>query len=222
MKQAVMESVKHAMSHCDTLLAPYNEEIRGQSAVKFHEACVDRLTGCCSAQYFNIQLGRAFERSINNNAPLSLLFYSFDNLEMIESRYDRETVDFILRRATQCIRRKGVSDQDTHGRVGENSFGVIFERVCGDQAENIGKRLLNLFKDAPLPYYNEILDLSLSIGIAEVSEQMHRAEILFNQAHISLIQSRQFGGDQSTLFNPSRFEYSSRENCSYPQIAVTG
>ena len=219
MKQQVMGSLQYAVNSDTYSAALHDEEIRSQSAVKFREACVDKLTGCSSAHFFKIQLDRAFKRSCANNSSLSLLFFSFDG---IESRYDKDTIDYILRRATQCIRRKGISSQDTFGRISNNCFGLIFERVSGEQAEKIGRRLLTLFKDTPLPYYKESLDLTLSIGVARVSGQMSRAEILFNQAHISLLHARQFGGNQITQFHPSRFDLFSPDVDTYPHFAITG
>jgi diguanylate cyclase (GGDEF)-like protein len=129
-------------------------------------ATVDDLTKLLNRRQFLASLNAAFDRSVRNSGPLSVLMIDADNFKKVNDRYGHSTGDEVLRAiAERC--RSVVRQADIVGRVGGEEFAAALADTDLPGGLRTAERLRQVIAQHPVEVGGNQLSVTVSLGVAE-------------------------------------------------------
>ncbi len=146
---------------------------------KYTALNIDYLTRLHSKRYHDVKLNELIEKVRISKKPLSLMMIDMDNFKQINDQYGHDMGDNILRYGAQRIETL-TRNNDICSRFGGDEFIVILPDANLEQAKMIGERLIEKFNNNDSVKEKTIiddLDITLSIGVAELQDDMNEREL---------------------------------------------
>jgi diguanylate cyclase (GGDEF)-like protein/PAS domain S-box-containing protein len=158
-------------------------------------AITDALTGLYNRRGF-IELGeREIERSFRFKRPLTAIMLDVDHLKAINDRYGHFTGDRVLHSiAVQCS--KQLRKVDIVGRYGGDEFVVLLPETHLRLGSLVGERLRRSVQDVHIPGENELLQVSISLGLAGLTTEDTNLETLIHRADAAMYAAKENGRNQ--------------------------
>jgi diguanylate cyclase (GGDEF)-like protein len=173
-----------------------HNQIRQQFAElqQSHEAMVnlaqhDALTGLPNRRLFLDRLENAIVRARRSSQPLALLFIDLDKFKDINDRFGHEAGDAVLQSVAKRLSAT-VRETDTVARLGGDEFVVLLENIdSGEKVAEVASKLCdNIYE--PLPYANQILHISMSVGVSLYPQDGETLDQLMNNADRAMYQAK--------------------------------
>jgi two-component system, sensor histidine kinase LadS len=175
-----------------------------ENARLFHEinrmATTDGLTGACNRTHF-LQLAEAgFKQCLDNRIPLSMVMVDIDNFKQINDRFGHLAGDKVIQQLVYSLNQIMDSSGKT-GRYGGEEFIVMLpglnkERACV-LAESLREHIRKLSVSVG---ENGVVRFTISVGVAEISEETGSIEELINQADSALYRAKESGRNRVELY----------------------
>lgn len=154
----------------------------------------DHLTGLFNRRYFH-ERGRAeFQRAKRYRLPLSLMMLDIDRFKNVNDGYGHAAGDEVL------IRLAGILTQDLRevdlvGRLGGEEFGVLLPNTGLGEACNLAERLRKVVAESKVDVADGAvrLDFTISIGVAEVKDNLVSLDQLISKADEALYEAKKTG-----------------------------
>jgi len=160
---------------------------------------LDQLTLTLNRQTFLRRLAEEFERSLRKGHSVSVVFMEVDDLQQITEEYGRKTGDEILRQSAERFRR-AARGYDVLGRMGDQEFGVIMPETELGMGVALCERLRNSICDQPFLIQGNVVETSLSVGIASSStEGLDRNQLLTGSSR-AVAKAKAVGGDRTLIW----------------------
>ncbi len=157
-------------------------------------AVTDELTGLFNRRYFFDIAAKEFERAVTGKHPLSVLILDMDDFKQINDRYGHLVGDQVLRAAARLM-QASVRSRDVIGRYGGEEFSILLPGADGKVATQVAKRFLAQVMQEPIPTQAGDIHISLSIGIASLTPEIHDLNELINHADKSMYRAKASGGN---------------------------
>ena len=122
---------------------------------------------------------------------LSLLFIDLDNFKPINDQFGHAAGDYVLKAVAEILTQETRSI-DLVCRWGGDEFAVALVGAPLDETLKIAEKLRQAIKSTELRYENKPIELTLSIGVANLEPQMP-TEQLFKSADQALAQAKRSG-----------------------------
>jgi diguanylate cyclase (GGDEF)-like protein len=129
----------------------------------------DPLTGLLNRGVMERILEREFQRARRYQMELSLLFLDLDDFKTINDTFGHDNGDRALCQVSDCLTRLK-RDSDIVARFAGDEFVVILPSTSKSQAEHYVNRVTTCLGSTPLSANDAQFYVSLSYGIATVSE----------------------------------------------------
>lgn len=130
----------------------------------------DPLTGLLNRRIMETVLNREFKRARRYKNPLSLAFIDMDDFKRINDRYGHECGDALLRYVASQLAQI-TRDSDVVARYGGDEFVIILPGTPAQEAGKLLQRLQQHFQDKPMRYGEKVMPVSISFGVASLSDQ---------------------------------------------------
>lgn len=156
-------------------------------------AMTDPLTEVASRRAIEALADRELSHAITHHRPLSVLMLDLDFFKSINDRYGHAIGDVALRTAA-AVWREQLRSHDLLGRIGGEEFVALCPETSHEHALAVAARLLQATRDLRVPDTDPPLTLSVSIGIAEATQEDTR-ESLFARADAALYRAKRDGRD---------------------------
>lgn len=154
----------------------------------------DELTDLYNRRVFFEMAEKAVSYCTRYNKPLSCLIIDIDHFKQINDTYGHLGGDQVLKRFGQFCNESARSS-DIVARIGGEEFAIIMPRTKLDQAihwaESFTKRLSSL----PIEVDDEFINISASIGISTMDENLNQVTSLMKMADRALYQAKAAGRD---------------------------
>lgn len=175
--------------------AIYNAELHAEVQKL---AITDSLTGLYNRRGF-IELGeREIERSFRFKRPLTVILLDVDRLKDINDTYGHFTGDHVLRNiAIRC--GKQLRKVDILGRYGGDEFVVLLPETHMRMGSIVAERIRNYVSGTQIPAESDLIQASVSLGIAGLTTEITNLDDLINRADLALYSAKQSGRNQSIL-----------------------
>ena len=149
----------------------------------------DALTGLPNRRLFLERLENAIARAQRSTQPLALLFIDLDKFKDINDCFGHEAGDVVLQSVAKRL-SANVRETDTVARLGGDEFVVLLENIdsCDSVAEVASKLCHNMYE--PLPYANQILHISMSVGVSLYPQDGTTLDQLINNADRAMYQAK--------------------------------
>ena len=139
---------------------------------------------------FVAQLARLVER--NSNEECSVCTIDIDRFKVVNEKYGYAAGNYILEELVVVI-RKYLPDTNVIGRLGNNEFGVILDGMNIDDSVKICELFRQKVKDYKFTFNAENIDITLSIGVISISEELETLEDILASANLALISAQENG-----------------------------
>lgn len=160
-------------------------------------ANTDELTGLYNHRHFYHLCGSEVNRARRYGRPLSLIMLDLDHFKQFNDQYGHLAGDEALRRLAQILRRnsRGV---DMVARYGGEEFAIILPETDLEQAAIQADRLRAAVAEYRWPQGR----LTVSLGVASLTQEMTKAKELVQAADQALYQAKAGGRNRVSPGTP--------------------
>lgn len=177
---------------------------------KLHEiSSQDLLTGLYNRQHLMDALGKAIAEAGKNNQTGALAYIALDNFLTMKTRVGISGADLLLGDLAGLLREQA-GDNMTLARLSDDAFCMMClpcdEKAMEQQCEQVRKAV----EDHLFDINGHTVPLTVSIGVAAITENSPKAEDLMGRAHTASAEvKKQEGGNQGNgvvVYNPADYE----------------
>lgn len=156
-------------------------------------AVTDELTGSSNRRSFYELAEREFRRAKRYRRPVSAIMLDIDNFKRVNDTHGHLVGDAVLRElARRC--HDTVREVDIFGRYGGEEFAVILPDTELDEAKHtLAERLRLAVSDRPFDTPGGPIDVTVSLGVAEVSADIPNLAALLDRADTALYAAKRAG-----------------------------
>lgn len=153
-------------------------------------------TGLPTRQYIEAQAAQAISHATRHDSPVSVLIMGFDRFEALREMHGDEVGKQLLKRfatiLTQTVRK-----EDSLGHCSGSELAVVSPGTPYPACEAFANRLREAFAVANVAVHGRRLDLSVSIGVANVPvDRVSSAAALLKLAAERLQAAQRAGGNR--------------------------
>lgn len=186
------KTVQYAAILSDLTSRKQNEE-----RVK-HLAYHDALTDLPNRYLFLDRLKTALAHAARHENTLAVLFLDLDRFKDVNDTLGHAAGDQLLqevgKRITTCIR-----EEDTVARMGGDEFTVLLPDIQIEDAKDVARRILNVFRK-PFVLEEQELYISSSIGIAIASDKVLDAQTILRHADLAMYKAKENGKNRYWIY----------------------
>jgi diguanylate cyclase (GGDEF)-like protein len=129
------------------------------------ESIRDPLTGLFNRRYLEETLVREFARARRENYDISFMLLDIDHFKKFNDQYGHTAGDIVLKALAEQLSFR-VRVADIPCRLGGEEFLLILPGIPDEVAQLRAEYFRDQIQNMPVPYGNETLSLTVSIGIA--------------------------------------------------------
>lgn len=155
-------------------------------------ATLDDLTRILNRRQLFLEGKREFSRARRYKRPLSLLMIDLDRFKEINDTFGHPVGDEALKTLAHIL-RKAIREVDIFGRYGGEEFVLVLPETRREEAIAIAERLRNMVEQTPVNTLSGELRITVSIGVAEQTENTQTFEELVAHADQALYRAKQSG-----------------------------
>lgn len=155
-------------------------------------AILDPLTDIYNRRHL-FELGqREFHRARRFKRPLSVIMLDIDHFKLVNDAYGHAAGDLVLQNLTKIL-KKNTREIDIVGRYGGEEFTIILPETNLALARLTAERLRGLIAEDFQATYRDQIKITVSIGVAEMTDQIHSFLTLVNRADAALYDAKHAG-----------------------------
>lgn len=160
----------------------------------------DRLTGLYNRGYWEECLRNEYSRYQRHGKVSTLMMIDIDFFKKVNDTYGHPAGDEILRRASAILKQM-IRCSDMAGRYGGEEFGVLLPEINEPVAQLVAERLRRRIENECVLFDGNKINFTISIGLAEVTNQQTSAIHWLQQADAALYHSKHSGRNQVTQYS---------------------
>jgi diguanylate cyclase (GGDEF)-like protein len=155
-------------------------------------ATIDTLTGIPNHRYLLIIAEQEINRASRYNYPLSVLMMDIDNFKKINDKYGHSIGDKFLQLIAQTTSRNLRKD-DCFVRLGGEEFLIILPHTTTRFALEAAQRTRQLIGDLSLVINQEVIQVTVSIGLATYCQGNQDIDLLLKRVDEALQEAKKRG-----------------------------
>ena len=160
-------------------------------------ASCDDLTGLLSRRTF---IEKAYKSIANPKIEThSLLMVDIDHFKSINDTYGHQLGDDVLRQVAKTL-KSGIRETDVIGRLGGEEFAILMPGLPVDRAHVVANRLLQTVADNELWFNDNVINVTISIGIAASTDVLDSWDALLENADKALYSAKREGRNLVFMF----------------------
>lgn len=156
------------------------------------QASVDTLTSLLNRRGLEAALARETARRRHTGEPLAAVLIDCDDFKRVNDSRGHSVGDQVLRQVARCL-QKGLRPSDHLGRIGGDEFLVLLPDTGAADALRIAQRLRLAVADRPLRGPGGAVKLTVSLGLALLTDGDCALEDVVARTDISLHRSKSCG-----------------------------
>lgn len=165
--------------------------LEAQEALR-HHATTDPVTGLWNRRIILEQLDQELNRVRREHGSVSIGMVDLDHFKMVNDTWGHPAGDAVLR-ATADMLKAGVREYDGVGRFGAEEFLLVLPGCDVDQAPLVAERVRQRVAATPVVVGNEVIPVSVSIGLATTGSSGFNASTLLASADEALYRAKAGG-----------------------------
>jgi diguanylate cyclase (GGDEF)-like protein len=164
----------------------------------------DPLTDVANRRQLFLRLEQELPRAMRFSEPLSILMLDLDLFKQINDRHGHTVGDGVLKAVAQILKRN-VRKIDLVARYGGEEFCVLLPRSGKREALEVAEKLHRAVGAArlPGPETEKILAVTISVGVATLSDDTKSAAALVEKADAALYEAKRAGRDRVSSGTPT-------------------
>ncbi|HZC29320.1 MAG TPA: diguanylate cyclase, partial [Gaiellaceae bacterium] len=180
-------------------LALDNAQIRARLE---HQASTDPLTGLFNHRSFHERLRSELTKASRSHEVVSVLMLDIDDFKRVNDVYGHGSGDEILRSLADGL-KSSVRTSDAVCRLGGEEFAIVMTSRDANDAERLGRRLLEHVSSASFEPAGRI---TISVGLARGPEHAMNPRELIACAEAAMMTAKARGKNQIVLYEEGSVE----------------
>ncbi|MGE8497884.1 MAG: diguanylate cyclase domain-containing protein [Pseudomonas sp.] len=144
----------------------------------------DALTGLANRRLFDQCLSQAEDDLQRKGTPFCVMIIDLNRFKQVNDQYGHAAGDEALKVSAQRLRDQ-LRKRDTPARIGGDEFAALLSGVEREAVQHIVGKLEQALAE-PIPYKQQVLHISVSIGFAIAPQDGSEAEDLFQAADAAM------------------------------------
>ncbi|MBX3552426.1 MAG: PleD family two-component system response regulator [Pseudolabrys sp.] len=172
----------------------YTDRLRDNVQTSIEAAVTDGLTGLYNRRYMETHLGTLVEQAAQRGKPLTTLVLDIDYFKSVNDTHGHDAGDDVLREFALRI-RKSIRNIDLACRLGGEEFVIVMPDTDMTVAATVAERLRRRIAGEPFPIQQgtKLLNVTLSIGIAALTNPDDTAATILKRADLALYRAKRDG-----------------------------
>jgi len=162
-------------------------------------AIMDELTGVYNYRGLSELGQREVERSHRYNYPLAALFFDIDHFRIFNKQYTHSVGNQVLRAVAECSKVR-VRAVDLVARYGGEEFTILLTQTDASTALQVADRLRLDIENMRVATAYGILNVTVSIGVAELTEDVRDLAMLLDHADQAEHEAKQKGRNRVEMW----------------------
>ena len=159
----------------------------------------DTLTNLVSRYEFEQRVAHTLADLTEPNGVCHAMCYvDLDQFRYLSDAYGLDGANHTLAAVSELLRQK-VRTDDVLGRIGEDRFGILLADTSLDEARLVAETLRQAIADLNLESSGEHLDVTASVGVAELGAPGDDVNRVFARARAACLRAKAGGGNQVQL-----------------------
>ena len=150
----------------------------------------DHLTGLYNRRHFKTVLDIEIDRWRRYQAPLSLMVLDIDFFKQVNDNYGHEAGDQILD-IISTIMTETLRSSDTVARWGGDEFVILLPHTALEFTCLLAERIRNEVSKSPLTYGEAQINVTISIGVAIMNDDLSNGDELLVKADLALFKGKE-------------------------------
>ena len=189
--------------YSDTLKREQREQALHASQKELtYQANHDVLSGLVNRRGFELHLSYAMETKQAENAEHVFCYLDLDQFKVINDTCGHIAGDELLRQISQLL-KKHVRKHDVLARLGGDEFGILMVNCDIENAKSIAQNLIDKVSRYRFLWEDKPFAISVSIGIAPVSDCINNANDLLRNADIACYAAKDAGRNCFRIYTES-------------------
>ena len=192
------EKIKGYLPHFNNLLRLCLERI--ELYLRLQQLSIyDSLTEVYNRRYFMLRFSEEFERSKKFGYKISLLMIDADNFKKINDTYGHLAGDAVLHKIARLI-SENLREIDFVARYGGEEFCVVLLDTDKNDAIMVAERICAKISKDRIRAFDEILDVTVSLGVATYPTNTLYSDVLLETADKALYKAKTSGKNRVCWF----------------------
>ncbi len=165
---------------------------------------IDPTTGLLNRQQFEARIDVALTTCRDDPVHVHALCHlDIDHFRLINDALGPEAGDQLLRELAATVTAM-IRPGDAVGRIGDNSFGLIFEALDVARAHRLAGEIAAAIQRKGFTWQHRSFDVSSSVGLVAISPRSRSAVELLRQAGLACLQAKREGRGQIVIGDDRR------------------
>ena len=160
---------------------------------------IDGLTNLFNRSHWERCFQLEYKRWIRSQHKSCLVMLDIDHFKRINDSFGHVVGDEVIRDLALNVINE-VRETDVTGRYGGEEFAILLVDTPLDSALVFAERLRKKISDKTVEYKGNTIDYTISVGIAEVNDEMKTYESWIEAADSALYKSKENGRNQVNLY----------------------
>lgn len=170
-----------------------------------YQAQHDSLTGIYNRKYFQQELERVVSRVARSAADCAVFYMDLDQFKYVNDTVGHGAGDKLLLETTNLL-RSHLREGDLLARFGGDEFTVLLYNLDRDEACAVAEGLRKLFEHYQFVDSGQSFNITLSLGIACITNQTTSADDVLSQADIACNIAKSNGRNRIHIARPGKNE----------------
>lgn len=167
-----------------------------------YQATHDSLSGLVNRRGFELHLSQAMETKQIENAEHVFCYLDLDQFKVINDTCGHIAGDELLRQISQLL-KKHIRSHDVLARLGGDEFGILMLDCNIENAKQLAQNLIDRVNQYRFLWEERPFAISVSIGIAPISESINNSNDLLRTADIACYAAKDAGRDCFRIYKES-------------------
>ncbi|MFK8028406.1 MAG: EAL domain-containing protein [Gammaproteobacteria bacterium] len=132
--------------------------------------------------------------NLSNDDECSVCTIDIDRFKVVNEKYGYEAGNYILNELVQVIKQY-IPENNIIGRLGSNEFGIILKGESIEDSVQLCEVIREKIKDYDFNFNQEIIEITLSIGVISISDAPLTLEEILAAANLALRSAQENGRD---------------------------
>jgi len=156
---------------------------------------IDGLTQIYNRKHWQDSLEQEYAKARRHDKKLSLIMLDLDHFKLLNDNYGHQGGDKVLIEVSALISAL-LRVEDTFGRYGGEEFAIILPETDSAGAIELAHRICRIIATTPLIYNDQGINVTVSLGVAQLSSKESNYEELITRADSALYEAKLKGRNQ--------------------------
>jgi diguanylate cyclase (GGDEF)-like protein len=167
-----------------------------------YQANHDLLSGLVNRRGFELHLFQAMQSRQAENAEHIFCYLDLDQFKVINDTCGHIAGDQLLRQISQILKTH-IRSHDVLARLGGDEFGILMLNCNIKNAKEVAQKLIDKVNQHRFLWESKPFAISVSIGIAPISERINNTNDLLRNADIACYAAKDGGRNCFRLYSES-------------------